>query len=229
MKVSRIEKSHLIYTSCILVLAMHTESVLYAANAMQASPAVGYATAPSVRPNIIVIMTDDLDEGSFDDAVAAGLLPVLEDTFVDNGINFANSFVTNSLCCPSRTTFLTGEYTHNHGVLTNLEPYGYAAFDDTSTLATWLSQAGYRTGFIGKYLNGYDATKDLNGDGKIDNSETAYIPPGWDYWQGLVDPSTYHMWNYDILNSVTGAVEQNVDSYQTDLLARKAEYFPIHK
>jgi arylsulfatase A-like enzyme len=176
---------------------------------------------PDSRSNIIVIMTDDLDEMLLETAIGEGFMPNLESTFVASGIRMNNSFVSNSLCCPSRSTFLTGQYTHNHGVLTNHKPYGFAALDDSSTLATWLTDAGYLTGFVGKYLNGYWG-KQAPGGSMV---ERGYVPPGWHYWQGLLDPTTYDVYDYYLLNGMTGTAEYYTDRYQTELLAEKAVGF----
>ena len=76
------------------------------------------------------------------------------------GATFTNSFVNYSLCCPSRATFLTGQYMHNHGVLGNtaakrrLRPLPDPA-RQTTTSPSGFSDAGYYTAMIGKYLNGY--------------------------------------------------------------------------
>jgi len=112
--------------------------------------------APSgVRPNVILLMVDDLDVGSLDAAVAAGYMPNFVARVLNGGTWFAESFVTLSLCCPSRSTALTGRYPHNHGVVRNSGASGgFARFDDRSTLATWLHDGGYYTGHVGKYLNG---------------------------------------------------------------------------
>jgi arylsulfatase A-like enzyme len=174
------------------------------------------------RPNIIVVMTDDLDEMLLDVGIGNGLLPNIQQTFLDTGIRMENSFVTNSVCCPSRATFLTGQYTHNHKVRTNKFPYAFPAFDDSSSLATWLDDAGYRNGFIGKYLTRYFGEKDVNGNGEIDLDERKYVPPGWHYWQALLDPTTYRVYNYYMLNSVSNSFELYTDAYQTDTLTSKA-------
>jgi len=179
--------------------------------------------SPNARPNVIVIMTDDLDELLLETAISDGFMPNLESTFIASGVRMSNSFASNSLCCPSRATFLTGQYTHNHGVLSNHKPFGFDALDDSSTLATWLTDAGYLTGFVGKYLNGYWGGKDLDSDGTIDVQD--YIPPGWYHWQGLLDPTTYDMYGYYLLNSVTRLGEYYPDRYQTELLAEKAAGF----
>ena len=69
-----------------------------------------------------------------------------------------NNFVNYSLCCPSRATFLTGQYAHNHGVLSNNEdPTAATSRSTTATRSrSGCSSAGYYTGHIGKYLNGYE-------------------------------------------------------------------------
>jgi arylsulfatase A-like enzyme len=164
------------------------------------------------RPNVILLMADDLDVGSLNAAVEAGFLPRLS-TLAEEGTWFSDSFVTLSLCCPSRATALTGQYPHNHGVVRNFgESGGFARFDDRSTLATWLRDGGYRTGHVGKYLNGY--------------VDASYVPPGWDDWQALVDPSTYCMYGYTISDNGAPVVYgQGEEDYQTDVLASRAEDF----
>jgi len=108
------------------------------------------------RLNIVLIVADDLDAGMLDRAVELDLMPHFRRRFHERGVRFSNAFVTNSLCCPSRATLLSGQYPHNHGALTNSPPNGgVGVFDDSSTLATWLREVGYRTGYVGKYLNGY--------------------------------------------------------------------------
>ncbi len=178
-----------------------------------ALPVVGFPQEASARPNVILIMVDDLDSGSLRSAMEASYMPHLREIVVREGTTFANSYVTLSLCCPSRATSLTGQYPHNHGVIRNSgELGGFDRFDDRSTLATWLQDGGYHTGHIGKYLNGY--------------RDPSYVPPGWDRWQALVDPSTYCMYGYTISDdgepTTYGTSEAD---YQTDVLAARSESF----
>jgi len=75
----------------------------------------------------------------------------------DKGMTFDNAFVTSSLCCPSRSTILTGQYPHNHLVRSNVPPRGgFKKFRELGleryTVATWLDDAGYETALFGKYL-----------------------------------------------------------------------------
>ena len=87
---------------------------------------IGLASAQAVPPryNVVLILTDDLDVHTLQKAVDDGLVPHIQRYLVNEGIKFSNAFVTNSLCCPSRATYLTGQYSHNSGVQSNLAPIG---------------------------------------------------------------------------------------------------------
>src|SRR6476620_2515897 len=98
------------------------------------------AGAAPAQPNFIVLMTDDQTVGE---------LSVMKQTrrrIAGQGVSFDRFVTSYPLCCPSRTTFLTGEYSHNHGVLGNGTPIGgYPAFDKNDSMARWLQKAGYNT------------------------------------------------------------------------------------
>ena len=122
--------------------------------------------SPTGQPDVVVIMTDDQ---RYDDMAH---MPIVKRELSDRGTTFTEAAVVNPWCCPSRATFLTGQYSHSHGVYTNSSPYGgFAKFDPKSTIATKLQAAGYRTALLGKYLNGYS--------GRI-------VPPGWSRWASFV-------------------------------------------
>src|ERR687896_1853330 len=115
------------------------------------------ADAPD-RPNIIMILTDDLDAGSISH------MPNLRTLLIERGTTFENAFVTDPLCCPSRATILRGQYAHNHEILGNEPPHGgFERFRvlglGRSTVATWLRDESYRTVLIGKYMNSYYGTR----------------------------------------------------------------------
>jgi N-acetylglucosamine-6-sulfatase len=162
------------------------------------------------RPNVVVVMTDDQTVESL------RVMPRLDRFVRAKGVEFASSFASNPLCCPSRATFLTGQYPHNHGVLRNVAPNGgYAQLDGRNTLPVWMQRAGYATVHIGKYLNGY---------GREDPTE---VPPGWDEWRGSVDPTTYSMYGFTL--NENGALTTYGDpdvvdpaAYQTDVYRQKA-------
>lgn len=100
---------------------------------------------PAGPPNFLLIVTDDQRYDT-----TGEYMPETQERIFDEGVTFANAFVTTPLCCPSRASILTGKYAHTHGVRTN---------DDALTQPTFvhrLHEAGYYTGQIGKYLNSYD-------------------------------------------------------------------------
>lgn len=189
---------------------------------------LGSSLASAAPPNVVVIMADDLDAASIDVMVDNGLMPNLKRHLISKGTQFANSFVTTSWCCPSRATLLTGQYSHNHGVLTNSRPLGgVARFHDASTLATWLRDGGYRTGLVGKYMNNYG--RDSDPTTPVDNPE--YIPPGWDDWQAVLDGGVagamvFQMYDYTLNdNGRLIAFGDASSDYQTDVLSRRAQQF----
>jgi arylsulfatase A-like enzyme len=171
-------------------------------------PETARAHAPT-RPNIVVIMTDDQTIESMRVMAKTNAL------IGQAGTTFDTSIVTFSLCCPSRSTFLTGQYTHNHGVWWNAAPEGgFTKLDHSNTLATWLTDAGYHTVLIGKFLNNYG----------IDPATTV-VPPGWSEWYGRVDadgPNLYYDYTLDE-NGTLVHYGSNPASYSTDLYAAKAD------
>jgi N-acetylglucosamine-6-sulfatase len=137
------------------------------------------------------------------------------------GTFFSHVVATTPQCCPSRATFLTGQYAHNHGVLSNKAPDGgYPVLDSTRTLPVWLSEAGYRTGHVGRYLNGY-------GESKV-GTDPLEIPLGWDEWRVPVEHTGFQMWNYTMNeNGTLNFYGDSESDYQTDVLARMAEQFVL--
>src|SRR6266540_383006 len=83
-----------------------------------AGPPAPIATALPNPPNIVFVLTDDqrYDELTY--------MPTLQAELVGKGIQFTNAFVSDPLCCPSRSTILTGRYSHSTGVYENLAPNG---------------------------------------------------------------------------------------------------------
>lgn len=137
---------------------------------VRAEAKAGQARLDDPRPNIIFILTDDQPYDTVQ------FMPTVRDVLLKKGVNFENGFITTPLCCPSRSSILTGQYVHNHQVYTNSAPLGGASrFDDRSTIATWMQSAGYRTAYYGKYLNDYDGL-----------SPVGYVPPGWDDWAAFL-------------------------------------------
>ena len=189
------------------IALLATAIALAATLAGHPAPASG---ATAQRPNLVVVMTDDQ---TYADMAA---MPLTRRLIGGAGATFTRAYVSYPLCCPSRATFLTGQYAHNHGVRTNAPPDGgYEALDGDHTLPVWLRAAGYRTAHIGKYLNGYGLRRAAN------------VPPGWTEWHGAVDKSTYQMWGYTLndngeLRSYGDFLAEDPPLYQTDVLRDRA-------
>jgi arylsulfatase A-like enzyme len=162
------------------------------------------------RPNIIFVLTDDLST----DLVR--YMPHVQ-ALAQAGASFANYFVVDSLCCPSRASIFTGEYPHNTKVLTNgPRDGGYHAFDvagdPAHSYGLVLHNAGYRTGFLGKYLNGYVPEDDVPAK-------------GWDVWD-VAGSDGYGEFHYKLnQNGVVHQYGSSAGDYLTDVLSGKAVKF----
>ena len=189
----------------LLVLALAVSTAL-----TTCSQRAAIAQSAPEQPNIVVVMTDD---ETF--AELAGM-PNTRRLIGAKGVRFDRFYVSYPVCCPSRATYLTGQYAHNHGVMGLYPPTGgYGRFDKRNALPVWLKNAGYHTAHLGKFLNGY-------GD-----QEPADVPPGWSDWHATVDYSTYKMWGYTMndngrMHTYGHEFEEDPELYQTDVLTSKA-------
>lgn len=160
---------------------------------------VGRAAAPPARPNIIFVLIDDLRYNALGCTGHPFVRTPNIDRIAAEGVNFRNSYVTTSLCSPSRASFLTGRYVHSHGIKDN---------GDNSALShqllTWprlLRDAGYETGYVGKWHMGTDATP----------------RPGFDRWVSFPGQGQY----VDPRMNIDGKDTQ-ARGYITDLLNEQA-------
>jgi N-acetylglucosamine-6-sulfatase len=118
--------------------------------------------------NVVLLLADDLDWAAFNE------VPRLK-ALMDKGTTLSNFVVTDSLCCPSRTSILRSQFVHNHKVLSNVPQTGggWKKFNSLhlqrDCLPTWLNAKGIATSLVGKYLNGFP---------KGAPSPT-YVPPGF--------------------------------------------------
>ncbi|MFM8709400.1 MAG: sulfatase-like hydrolase/transferase, partial [Planctomycetia bacterium] len=130
---------------------MRSLSVIVLALVALVARAEGVATPK--RPNILFIFTDDHAQHAVSCyGSKVNTTPHL-DRLAAAGARFTNSFVTNSICSPSRATLLTGQYSHKNGVPV------FNAFDGTRDhVAKRLQAGGYHTGIIGKWHLGTDPT-----------------------------------------------------------------------
>ncbi len=156
------------------------------------------------RPNIIFIMSDDHAQR----AISAYTDELTEtpnlDRIADGGMLFTNSFVTNSICAPSRAAILTGKYSHINGKIDNLSP-----FDPNQwTFPEALHDAGYRTSLFGKH-------------------HLTYVPNGLDEYRALIDQGDYYnptfIHNGDTLEPTKGYTTTLITDYALEELRRNAE------
>jgi arylsulfatase A-like enzyme len=163
------------------------------------------------RPNIIFILTDDLD---------FTLMPYMPNTNAligEQGATFTNYFVTSSACCPSRSSTFRGQYPHNTGVFENSP--GFEDFhengNNSNTIATWMKREGYKNSFLGKYLNLYPA-----------GVKRSYIPPGWADWHVFIDDGEPFYFAYTMNENGELIRHQKKDEdYSTDVIKDKALAF----
>ena len=164
------------------------------------------ATHAAAPPNIVFVLSDD------EDVALHAFMPKTKALLHDRGTTFDNYFVTYSLCCPSRSTVLRGQYPHSTTIQGNMPPIGgYEKFHqlglDTSTVATWLRGAGYRTAMFGKYLNGYQPK--------------AGVPAGWSEW--YVGGAGYGGYDYTLNeNGKLVSYGRRPEDFLVDVIAHKA-------
>jgi N-acetylglucosamine-6-sulfatase len=185
--------------------ALHRGSAPRAEAAPKHGPNKGKHGRLRTLPNIVLVVSDDQTFEQF----RADTMPFLTDFIADDGTTFTDAIATSPVCCPSRASMLTGQYAHNHGVLSNR--LGYKALKrKRNTLPVWLTRKGYVTAHVGKYLNGYD--------GFIKHRDE--VAPGWRQWHTVLVPRYY-----DYAFSTNGRVVHkgsDPDDYLGRVVTRKA-------
>jgi len=145
------------------------------------------------RPNIIFILSDDhacRAISSYDNRLIQ--TPHI-DRLAEEGIRFLSSFVTNSICAPSRASILTGQYSHQHGVIDN----SLEMKSQEGTFPVLFKKAGYQTALVGKW-------------------HLKATPVGFDYFSILPDQG--HYYNPDFIEKGRKYQEHG---YVTDILTEK--------
>ncbi len=151
-------------------------------------------TAVSERPNIVFMFTDDHAVQAISACGSVVNKTPQIDRLADEGMRFANSFVTNSICGPSRAVILTGKHSHMNGFRKNDD-----RFDGSqTTFPKLLRKSGYQTAMIGKW-------------------HLASDPEGFDHWEIL--PGQGHYYNPDFVTAKGRVTESG---YVTDLITDKA-------
>ncbi len=161
--------------------------------------------AAAVRPNVLVILTDDQRW----DAMGCAGHPILRTPNIDRlaaeGVRFANVFVTTSLCSPSRASLLSGRYARAHGVRNNFTEYP----NDLPGYPSRLRESGYETAYIGKWHMG----------------ETNDAPrPGFDFWMSHRGQGNYFDNEFNIngtRRTIPGYYTTVVTDHAVEWLGRK--------
>ncbi len=174
---------------------------------------------PAKRPNVVLILTDDLDKS---------LMPYMPNTtslIRDQGASFENFYVEQSSCCPSRASILSGLYAHNHGVIGNVWPEGgYDRWKETKQgddLPVWLDRSGYRNAMLGKYFNEYPYHPGDHLSDAMKAELRAFVPPGWQSWASPVQGNAYAQDHYRL--NVNGTVDADFrEDYLDSWLGQRA-------
>ena len=175
---------HLRVTRALLAAALALLALAPSAAAQEEEP-----------PNLLIVMSDDQP--------AQGTMSVMPETrrrIGRQGVTFSEAHATTPKCCPSRASFFTGRYAHNHGVISNSRG---ASLDQSQTVQRLVQQRGYRTAIFGKYLNAWPV--EVN-------------PPFFDEWAISNGGYENTFWNLD------GRVATR-RRYSTDLVADRAVKF----
>jgi arylsulfatase A-like enzyme len=148
------------------------------------------------RPNLVFVLTDDMRDDDLDH------MPITRRVLADQGMELTDAISPHPLCCPARAQLATGQYAQNNGVQHNRGLHGgFAALDPAEEASAWFRDAGYRTGFVGKFLNGY-GPHDVR-------------PAGWSRWDALTR-GVYDYENFSMTGD--GVPQRHTDSYVTTVI-----------
>jgi N-acetylglucosamine-6-sulfatase len=195
------------------------------------------AAAATVPPNVVIFLSDDQSMGTL------RATPNVRNEIATPGVSFSRAYISDPLCCPSRSSILTGLYATHTGVFTNGEGTlnrdhgGTAAFEgngnDDRTIAKALDDAGYQTALFGKYLNGYRSYSEAN------PGPTGYFrPDGWDVWRAFYQNNGKYF-DYDLLRDDVGTRPRVVhygsangpkaNDYSTTVLGNMLRFWLHHR
>ena len=145
-------------------------------------------------PNVVFIITDDQRWDCLSCAGHKYLKTPQMDRIANEGVRFANTFVTDSLCSPSRASFLSGVYAHTHGVRNNFTEYP----DNLPSYPKALKSAGYTTAYVGKWHMGENNDEHRS---------------GFDYWASHKGQGQYYGTEWNIQGK-----RQKLDGYYTHIV-----------
>ncbi|KAG2444332.1 hypothetical protein HXX76_001088 [Chlamydomonas incerta] len=171
-------------------------------------------------PNVLLVLSDDQDQlyGSAEPRFMPAVNKWLGGGDGGGGTQLANFLVTTAVCCPARTSILTGKHAHCHNVTTNYYPSGgFVKFLETGVEQTWLptrlQEAGYQNILVGKFLNGYYTSE----------APAGYVPKGFNVFDALTT-NAYNLTN-SCFSKNGGRSTCYPADYQTDLIRDKAKIY----
>ncbi|MDB4148278.1 sulfatase [Flavobacteriaceae bacterium] len=163
------------------------------------------------KPNFLFVLVDDQP---YDAVGFSNRYPFLKTPNIDKlakeGVNVKNFFVTQSICSPSRASFLTGTYPHIHGVNQN-NKYVDPDWTNYAPFSTHLQKSGYETAHIGKIHMAWKRGKE-------------HIRPGFDYWFSFIGQGQY--FNPKVNDN---GRETQIEGYMTDILTDKTVDWLVNK
>ena len=185
------------------------------ANAIAAFLLVSGTVNAAERPNVLVILTDDMRWDALGvvqkEQGKAALFPWFQtpnlDRLASEGTRFTHVFCTTSLCSPSRASFLSGQYAHRHKVLNNFTDFP----NDLASYPAGLRASGYETAYIGKWHMGEDDDRKR---------------PGFDFWMSHKGQGNYFDTEFNIDGErkvVKGYYTTVVTDAAVDWLKRKRD------
>jgi N-acetylglucosamine-6-sulfatase len=197
----------LLLTSVVLGVVLCLALVLFT-GAYREEGVPEAAAQTTAKPNFVFILADDMRKDDLK------YMPKTRSLLKDKGMSFANAYVSNPLCCPSRATIMRGQYAHNTAVWANNGSQGgWEAYrsngNERANVAARLDTAGYRTALLGKYFNDYGGRA---------------VPVGWDDWFAMVGQGRY--FDYDVNDN--GTIKHygtHRTDYSTDVLSRQTNQF----
>ena len=195
-----------------LVAALFTSGYGGVAGAVSAKKKI-----PSTAWDVVLILTDDQPTGTLPE------MPNVSRLLAGRGVDYTNAIVPTSLCCPSRTSLLTGQLATRTGIYSNESDTGYGGYPavkaaglENDTIVTALDRAGYNTAYFGKYLNEYGPLYD------------GVAPPGWDTWRAFTTKQSGRYRNFALSEAVRFgrttkvAKQESIGRYSTNYLGREA-------
>jgi arylsulfatase A-like enzyme len=184
-----------------------------------AAPVIGPSARTIVRPNVILIISDQF---RLDCVGAYGLNPLTLtpnlDAMAAEGTTFSNAITNQPVCAPSRACLFTGTYANRHGVWRN----GIPLNPESLTLAKLLRNAGYTSNYIGKW---HLAPEDHNEPATLGPVPQRYRGGFDDFWEGCnVLELTSHPYEGAIWDS-NGKEIRFKDTYRVDFITDRVLRF----